>query len=166
MIIYIVGIIGFFISLCFMECATFSERAIKRKWSFFKLPDMQFHYQAQDMYNILLDIGEEGRGIYSKYLYFDFIFILSFLTLMFFLNNILQLQTAMLTNILYILAIFRALFDGIENVAMLIIIGTYTSKSVIFLNITRWITTTKFVFLILWVIAYCFALLLKINIFM
>src|SRR6056297_2665112 len=81
-IIFIIGIIGFFICLFIMYRTKHGIPAIRKYDTDFRLLDMQFRYDNEIVYTTFTRIGQEGRKAYKNFLLVDLIFIACFFVVM------------------------------------------------------------------------------------
>ncbi len=154
-----VGIIGFFICLSIMYMTNHGVRGIQKYYPSFQIPDMRFHYSAEQITNDFERIGNAGRTIYQKYLYLDFVFIICFIILMLTISNSLFSRT-IIRNFLFAICILRALFDILENSFLLSVLKNYPSINKSVISVCSYFTSFKFIMLYIWIFALIIQLIL------
>jgi hypothetical protein len=117
----------------------------------FRLLDMIFHYTGEIVIQTFEQISEGGRIAYQKYLVLDFVFITFFFIIMVTNSNIVTASLHVRT-ILSIVCGLRALFDILENIFLLIMLGEYPIFNDTLATICSWFTTLKFLMLYIWMI--------------
>ncbi len=128
-----------------------------------KMLDMRFGYNAIDVSELFKNLGVEGRSIYVRYLYDDFIFIASFAIVQ---NYILKyiMGKAMLKskwNVLLAIAYLRAFFDVTENIIILILLNDFPSMLPSFVTVVSSVTRLKFVLLGMWLFSMPISLIAR-----
>lgn len=149
----IISIIAGFVFIGILVLTSFTNigvRGIKKYYSDFKLFDMQLHYNYKDIHESLTHLSSPGREAYQRYLYIDYIFIISFLILMILGGNLLTKNTT-LKFLLILFAVSRALFDVIENTILLYLINLYPNTKGSLPLFCSYATTLKFVCLFCWI---------------
>lgn len=153
----VLGTIGFFVSLILMEFTNLGARGIQQYDPGFSLLDMRFKYDANIVYQVFDQIGEQGQQSYKNYLLLDYFFITCFLIVMLALSFRVTADPLQ-RNILIVLASARALCDIVENTLLIILINNYPQQNLLLATVCSWSTTIKFVFMFLWVGMLIFAL--------
>lgn len=148
-LIQTVGIIGFFLCLAIMYVTPYGIRGIQVYDPTFQLPDMKFHYSAEQITHTLEQIGNEGRTIYQKYFLLDSVFLLCFLIVMATITFLLFTGSTT-RKLLLAVCILRAIFDVLENSFMIIIVKSYPAINKTMIMICSYFTTIKFVLLYTW----------------
>lgn len=148
----IVVILSFITTLLIMRAneivfKTYSEGA--------NMLDMQLGYKADYVHQIFRRLGQEGRLLYIKLLSIDFLFIVSFALVQ---NYILRriMSKAMLNSrwrLLLFISYLRGLFDVIENIFILIMLFGFPMEFSRLVIVASFVTTLKFIFFGLWLIA-------------
>lgn len=155
-----IGIVGFFICLILMYGSEHGIRGIRKYDSSFQLLDMRFHYSSKEVARVFEAIGDKGRNAYKRYLILDFFFILCLLITMFAItNHMILLPSA--TIILYVICILRAIFDCMENSALLIMLSKYPTVNHSLNRLCACFTTSKFIMLFSWLIGIVLMRLLR-----
>lgn len=147
----IIGLLGFVICLLAMYTTDHGIPGIRKFDSSFRLLDMRFHYSSKTVGETFERIGEEGRMAYRKYLILDFIFIICFLITMLAVSD----AAAVPQEIKIILSAFcllRALWDVLENILLLRMLGQYPIFPGTLATICSWFTTMKFLMLYAWLL--------------
>lgn len=150
-LIQTVGIIGFFLCLVIMYVTPYGVRGIQVYDPAFQLPDMQFHYSAEQITHTFEQIGSEGRAIYQNYFILDSVFILCFLIVMVKITYLL-FSGSPTRRLLLAVCILRAIFDILENSFMFIILESYPVINDPMITICSYFTTIKFVLLYTWIL--------------
>jgi len=159
-IIFIIGIIGFFICLFIMYRTKHGIPGIRKYDTDFRLLDMQFRYDNEIVYTTFTRIGQEGRKAYKNFLLVDFIFIACFFVVMTAIS--LNLTNNITTRFVLIsLAALRALFDITENTLLIILINTYPQRKKLMADLCSWSTTLKFISLFLWIFGIILSMLIQ-----
>jgi len=117
--------------------------------------DMRFRYNANDVYQLFEILGIAGRSLYIKFLCIDFIFITSFAVVQ---NYLLKwaMGKAMLNSrwrFLLHLSYFRALFDVMENISILILLTKFPTELPWLVIVSSFATSLKLILLYSWFIA-------------
>lgn len=120
-----------------------------------KMLDMWFGYKADDVLKLFENLGTEGRLIYVKYLYDDFVFTVSYALVQ---NYILKfvMGKVMLNSkwrILLVIAWVRASFDVAENIIILILLNSFPAISWFLASVVGDVTRLKFIAYGMWVFA-------------
>lgn len=148
-----IGIAGFIICLIIMYTTNIGINGLRMYDADFSLLDMRFHYAADDVSEVFEKLGEDGIAAYREFWILDFIFIACFLIVM-----LAAMDKPAISGkgkkLLIILAVARAVFDIIENSILLYLSSTYPTYNDLLASICSWITTFKFVFLIVWVLGF------------
>lgn len=146
----ILGTIGFFMCLILMEFTSLGVRGIQRYDPGFGLLDMRLRYDANTVYQVFDQIGEQGQKAYKNYLLLDYCFIACFLIVMLALSFRVTADPVQ-RNILIVLASARALCDILENTLLMVLINNYPQQNLLLATVCSWATTSKFIFMFLWV---------------
>ncbi|MBI4857261.1 MAG: hypothetical protein HY818_11040 [Acetobacterium woodii] len=146
----VLGTIGFFASLILMEFTNLGARGIQQYDPSFSLLDMRFRYDANTVYQVFDQIGEQGQQVYKNYLLLDYFFIGCFLIVMLALSFRVTADPLQ-RNILIVLASARALCDILENIVLIVLINNYPQQNLVLATVCSWSTTIKFVFMFLWI---------------
>ena len=154
----VLGTIGFCVSLILMEFTNLGVRGIKQYDPGFGLLDMRFRYDANTVYQVFDQIGEQGQKVYKNYLLLDYFFIACFLIVMLALSFRVTADPLQ-RNTLIVLASARALCDILENTLLIELISNYPQQNLLLATVCSWSTTIKFVFMFLWGGMLIFALL-------
>lgn len=149
--IQIVGIIGFFLCLVIMYITPYGVRGIQVYDPEFQLPDMKFHYTAEQITHTFEQIGSEGRASYQKYFILDSVFILCFLIVMVKITYVL-FSGSPIRRLLFAVCILGAIFDILENSFMFIILKNYPVINVPMITMCSYFTTIKFLLLYTWIL--------------
>lgn len=148
-IIITLGTIGFFLCLFIMNRI---ENVEFRKYDAnFKSLDMQLRYDSDIVYSTFEKLGIDGRNAYCNYLVLDFCFIICFYIVMFAITQRF-VQNDILKKVLLALALFRGIFDVIENILLILLMRQYPLQNVLLANVCSWATTIKFIALFLWML--------------
>lgn len=159
----IIGILGLVICIFIMYFTDHGIRGIQKFSPSFRLLDMRFHYSSETVSQTFNQIGEGGRAAYQKLLVLDFFFILFLLITMITISSAVPLSLQS-KSILYIVCGLRALFDILENILLLNMLGQYPVFNQTIAKMCSWITTLKFSMLFIWLIVIAFqASMLGIN---
>lgn len=145
----VMGTIGFFASLILMEFTNLGARGIQQYDPGFSLLDMRFRYDANTVYQVFDQIGEQGQQVYKNYLFLDYLFIACFLIVMLALSFRVTADPRQ-RNILIILASARALCDILENTLLIVLMKYYPQQNLLLATVCSWSSTIKFVFMFLW----------------
>ncbi len=151
-LIKIVGVLGFILCLMIMYFSNHGIRGIQKYDHSFRLLDMRFHYNGKLVYQTFEQISSEGRIAYQKYLALDFIFIVFFLVTMIILTEV-AIASLHVRTFLYILCGLRAMFDVIENILLLNMLGRYPVFNENLAALCSWFTTFKFIMLYIWLLS-------------
>lgn len=149
--IKMIGIIGFLLCLLIMYLSDHGIRGIQKYDRSFRLLDMRFRYNSKTVTQPFDQISNDGRIAYQKYLVLDFIFIAFFLITMIMISDVVFMSPYIRT-FLYILCGLRAIFDIIENLLLLRMLGQYPIINDNIAAICSWFTTFKFIMLYLWIL--------------
>ena len=147
--IKVFGFAGFVVCLIIMYTTDYGIQGMQKYDPDFRLPDMQFHYDAEVIHDTFENIGNFGREAYQNFLLLDFAFILCFLFIMITITNNVFPYPKSKTIFLWI-CIFRALFDILENSLLLIMLNSYPVFHYTLAAMCSWITTLKFAALYIW----------------
>ncbi|MCI1959374.1 MAG: hypothetical protein LKJ25_07095 [Clostridia bacterium] len=148
----VAGIIGFLICLYIMYMTNLGVRGIREYAPSFQLPDMKFHYSVGQIIQTFEEIGGAGRAIYQKYMFLDFVFTLCFVIVMLTITNLLFAGT-IIRNFMYVVCVFRAVFDTLENIFLLTALRNYPKTNVPIITLCSYFTSFKFVSLYIWIFA-------------
>ncbi|MDO9493003.1 hypothetical protein [Acetobacterium sp.] len=147
--VIVLGTIGFFGCLILMEFTNLGVRGIQQYDPGFSLLDMRLRYDANTIYQVFDQIGEQGQKSYKHYLLLDYCFIACFLIVMLTLSFRVTADPLQ-RNILIVMAIARALCDILENTLLIVLINNYPQQNMLLATVCSWATTIKFVFMFLW----------------
>ncbi|WDV45182.1 hypothetical protein PV797_16895 [Clostridiaceae bacterium M8S5] len=117
--------------------------------------DMRFSYVTDDVYNMFHSLENEGRLLYIKLLFVDFLFIISFIYVQSNLLKWIMGKSMIKTKWRFLLSLsyLRALFDIGENTLILFLLNSYPTKLPNLVKVCSFVTSLKFIILALWVIA-------------
>ena len=133
-----------------MDFSARSPRKIPMENGEFHMPDMRFRYTADELYATFTLAGD-NRPRMKRYWLLDFGFILCFLGAMLLIALNVVGFASPLFLLMAIAAIARALLDAAENLCFLRLYRLYPARSDALARAVSFITSTKFVFLFLWV---------------
>lgn len=125
--------------------------------------DMRFHYDSFDVYQLFNILGDNGRLIYIKNLVIDFVFISSFAIIQGFVlkkvmgKKLLSSKLSVVVNLAY----FRGLLDVLENILLFILLLVYPNRLVPLSTVVGYVTTAKFIILLVWMVAVSILILLR-----
>lgn len=159
-IIVILGTIGFFLCLFIMQRLENGANGIKKYDESFKALDMQLRYDSSKVYYTFERLGIEGRKAYQNFLISDFFFIICFFIVMFALTRGF-VHNDLLRRVLIALALFRGIFDVLENILLILLMKQYPAPNMLLANVCSWATTIKFAALFLWLFGIIGAVLLS-----
>lgn len=115
-----------------------------------QIPDMQFGYSPNDVYDFLTLIGPEGRQAYRwMHLTTDLAFPIIYGLFLFSTSSFLLVQVGMHTFLITLFGIFAAIFDLAENFSLLFITDRYPEFFNGLANLARIFTLGKFTFMLL-----------------
>lgn len=113
-----------------------------------QIPDMQFAYSANDVYDFLTFIGAEGRQAYQRmHLTTDLTFPIIYGLFFFSVSGYLLLQVASTQYYFALIGLLAAGFDLAENFTLLYITTRYPKFLPFFANLARIFTIGKFSFI-------------------
>ena len=147
----IIGIVGFVICLIIMYTTDSGIPGIQKYDPNFRLLDMQFHYDAEVVYNTFEKIGDSGREAYQNFLLLDFVFIFCLLITMLVITAKVFSYPRTRTFFVWI-CVLRALFDILENILLLVMLNSYPLFNNHLATMCSCITTLKFVVLYAWIL--------------
>lgn len=154
------GVTGFFLILIIMYTTSWGIPGIRRYDAEFRLLDMRFRYNPDMVRTTFKAIGSAGRGIYSRYLVLDFAFIACFFIVMSAITDAL-IMAPQLRQALSVFILLRALFDGLENTILMILLNRYPRINITLASLCSWATTLKFIMLFIWLLFIISATMLK-----
>lgn len=143
------GFIGFFLILILMYATSWGIPGIRRYDSEFRLLDMRFRYSPEMVRSTLKTIGSAGRSAYCQYLLLDFVFIVCFFIVMNAITDAVII-VPQLKQALSFIILMRALFDGLENTILFILLKRYPDINTTAALICSWATSLKFTMLYVW----------------
>ncbi|NLJ87977.1 MAG: hypothetical protein GX327_04230 [Epulopiscium sp.] len=146
-----ISVLGFLICLLIMYMTDHGIPGIRKYDPSFRLLDMHFHYSSETVKETFDKISEGGRIAYKTYLLLDFIFIVFFLITMFTISDVV-LISSQLKIIICTVCGLRALFDVLENILLLRMLGQYPLFNDNLAKICPWLTSFKFIMLYIWLI--------------
>lgn len=158
MFITIVGVTGFVVCLFIMYGTKHGIPGIRKYDTDFRLLDMRFRYNSEDVYRTFERITSEGRSAYRTYLMLDYCFIVFFLIVMLAISY----KISSSNGVKYLLigsSLSRALLDVAENTILINLLGKHSDPSPLLANICSWCTTFKFISLYIWIIVIAFVFL-------
>ena len=116
------------------------------------MPDMRFHYTADELYAIFGEAGEAGRPLMRRYWLLDFGFILFFLGAM---VSVSLNVAGYGTTLFWLMAgtsVARAVLDVAENSLLLVLQSACPDRKSGLAGLAGFVTSAKFVCLYAWVI--------------
>lgn len=158
--IVIFGTFGFLVCLFVMYRTNHGIPGIQKYDPRFRLLDMRFRYNSDNLYETFERIGVEGRKAYENYLLLDFCFIVCFLIVMIAIT--LEVTTnIVIKNFLIVFALSRAILDVLENTILIILLSRYPNQNNLIANFCSWATTLKFISMYLWIAGIIIILLIS-----
>ena len=120
-----------------------------------KTLDMRFGYNASDVFKLFTSLGAEGRLIYVRYLCDDFIFTVSYALVQNYILKFVMGKTMLNSRwrVLLSIAYFRAFFDAMENIFILILLNSFPSMLLSLVTVASSVTRLKFILLGMWLFA-------------
>jgi len=158
-IIGYIAAVGFVVCLVIMYVSDKGVKGLRKYDANFKLLDMRFHYNADDVVNTFEKLGKDGIAAYRNYWITDFVFIACFLILMLSITNCVTVN--LVKNLMLILSVSRAVFDVAENGILLYLSGIYPIRKDTLAAICSWVTTFKFAALYVWIFGLSAMIILK-----
>ena len=133
-----------------MDISRRSPRRIPTEGKEFQMPDMRFHYGADQLYALFEQAGEE-RPRMRRYWLLDFGFIVCFWGVMISIDLNVDGPATRLYLIMFVLATLRALLDLTENILLLRVYRSYPARRNGLASAAGYVTSAKFVCLYGWV---------------
>lgn len=120
-----------------------------------KTLDMRFGYNASDVFKLFTSLGAEGRLIYVRYLCDDFIFTVSYALVQNYILKFVMGKTMLNSRwrVLLSIAYFRAFFDAMENIFIIILLNSFPSMLLSLVTVASSVTRLKFILLGMWLFA-------------
>ena len=113
-----------------------------------KIPDMQFLYSSDDVYDFLTLIGPEGRQAYQRmHLTTDLAFPIIYGFFLFSITSYLLLKIGIHQFFITLFSFFAAGFDLAENFTLIYITNRFPNFFPGFVNLARIFTMAKFSFM-------------------
>lgn len=149
----LISAVGVGVFYWLMEFSPKSPRRLpSKREKEFRMPDMRFHYTADELYAIFGEAGEAGRPLMRRYWLLDFGFILFFLGAMVSVSlNVAGYGTALFW-LMAGTSVARAVLDVAENGLLLALLGACPARKNGLAGLTGFVTSAKFVCLYAWVI--------------
>lgn len=152
--------VGMILFYGLMDYSPRSPRKIVLENGEFHMPDMRFHYTADELYATFTLAGDE-RARMKRYWLLDFGFILCFLGAMLLIAlNVVGLASPLFA-LMAVAAVARALLDAVENLCFLRLYRLYPARNDTLARIASLVTSAKFVFLFLWVAMLFYRLFIR-----
>ena len=149
----LISALGVGVSYWQMELSPKSPRKLpSKREKEFRMPDMHFHYTADELYAILGEAGEAGRPLMRRYWLLDFGFILFFLGAM---VSVSLNVAGYGTTLFWLMAgtsVARAVLDVAENSLLLVLQSACPDRKSGLAGLAGFVTSAKFVCLYAWVI--------------
>lgn len=146
----IIAFVGFF-AMWMIINFLMSQNSIERLTDGYGIFDLHFNYSNQTVYSMLQRLGTEGRHDYLNMLPFDYIFSILFSFAFAKLFQIVLGKGAYSSKIEYIILIpyLRGLMDWLENTFLFVIISAFPQKFTILITTSSFVTSIKWVLMIL-----------------
>ena len=143
---------GFGLFYVLMDMSKKSPRRIRVQDREFRMPDMRFHYTADELNQAFEEVGTENLPRLRRYWLLDFGFIVCFWGVMLSIDLNIDGPATTLYVLMGIAATLRALFDVLENILLLRLYRAYPDRRNRTARFAGFVTSVKFLCLYAWVI--------------
>lgn len=151
----IILIILFGITLYFVEFSPYSSTALAEYNNGYGTFDMK-SYDVEQVNQVLTNMEPKGFTVYRQYFVCDYLFILTFGALQFYLLYIAfaWVKSKKIKGILYVIPVARGLFDFVENTLLLLVLQRFPGEISSLVKVSSIATQGKLWCIRIWYVAF------------